>query len=223
MAKTKSSGANFIDRTGQRFGRWLVLHRTSQPKVVRWVCQCDCGTVREVVGSDLVTGGSQSCGCISRDRAAANIRKLNRGAYVSWVGMRQRVQYPGHPEYHRYGGRGISADPTWLESFDAFLADMGPRPAGCSIERIDNDGPYNKLNCVWATRDQQSANTSRAVVVEHDGERMTLKQLACRLGVNYYTLHGAFRKRGLSLAEAIARASSPDRHKRPRLPAKANV
>lgn len=214
MTKTSKSGANFIDRTSLRYGRWTVLHRDGLDRKVRWMCQCECGVVRSVAGDDLQSGRTNSCGCAAKIRAAANPRRVNRGAFVSWIGMKQRVSYSGHIEFHRYGGRGISIDPEWAASFDAFLRDMGPRPAGTSIERRDINGHYCKDNCYWASRAEQAANTSANVRVTHCGESMTLRQLADRLGLSYFSLHGHYRRRGHPLEEAIARSSPADKPRR---------
>ena len=209
MAITIGSGANFIDRTGQRFGRWLVLERTSQVKNVRWVCKCDCGTVRDIRASDLQSGKTNSCGCIQVDRKGKTIVGLNKREYHSWSGMKQRCYYAKHIEFHRYGGRGITVCAEWLTDFSAFLRDMGSCPAGHSIERNDNEKPYCKENCKWATRIEQMSNTSKNVIVEHEGQSMTLKQLSQKLGLNYFRLHSQYRRKGLPLNEAIAVVSLP--------------
>lgn len=205
VATTKSSGANFVDRTGCTYGLWTVISRTAHIKKVRWLCRCACGTERTVASSDLRSGRTLSCGCRKKARAGTGVRAKFKSTHISWIGMKQRVNYPGHIEYHRYGGRGITMFEGWV-SFERFLADMGPRPEGHSLDRIDMDGPYCPENCRWASRAEQCSNTSKNVFVEYKGERFTLKQLAQNLCVNYYTLHGAYRKRGLSLEESIARA-----------------
>ena len=209
MAVTKGSGANFMDRTGQRFGKWLVIERFPQKKKVRWVCRCDCGTQRDVASTDLVSGRTNSCGCLLQDRSGRTLPKLQKREYHSWVGMKQRCLYAGHIEFHRYGGRGITICDSWRNSFENFFRDMGACPDGMSIDRINLDGPYSPDNCQWATKAEQSENTSRNVHVEYESEMFTLKQLASHLGISYYRLHAYHRRRGLSLDEAIAKVKEP--------------
>jgi|SRR6185436_19744472 len=94
---------------------------------------------------------------------AQGIAKMARGtylAYVCWNGMLSRVHNPKNPSYKNYGGRGIDVDPRWL-TFETFLADMGEKPAGLTLERVDNDKGYWPDNCVWATQAAQNKNRRR--------------------------------------------------------------
>jgi len=97
--------------------------------------------------------------------------------------MRQRCTNPNDASYPNYGGRGIFVCERWLD-FENFLADMGERPEGMSLDRVDNDGPYSPANCRWATRTEQSRNTRRNRYVEVKGKRMLLADAARLLGIS---------------------------------------
>jgi hypothetical protein len=142
------------------------------------------------------------------------MQQLYRGEYISWVGMRQRCLYHGHIEFHRYGGRGITICEQWRSSFESFFRDMGPRPLGCSLERIDNAGNYEPGNCRWATQSEQMNNTASNILVEYAGQSMTLMQLATQLGIDYHRLYRFHRRSGYSLADAIAKSQIPFKPRR---------
>jgi hypothetical protein len=138
----------------------------------RWYCRCDCGgfAVRtiESLTSSLRIGNTASCGCVVKEAVSAirtthgatRGRALGQGnhpLYATWVHMRARCTRPGHPDWKNYGARGIRVCDRWL-SFANFLADMGERPPGMTIDRKNNNGNYEPGNVRWATRQQQSAN-----------------------------------------------------------------
>ena len=195
----------YIDLAGETFGKWKVLHRTDRKKTVYYFCRCECGTGRDVLSVSLRNGRSTSCGCAITELKGNSIRILHRSTYISWIGMRNRCSYKLHNEYHRYGGRGISYDPRW-DNFAAFLEDMGPKPKGMSLDRIDNNGNYCRENCKWSNPIDQSSNTSRNVFVEWNDGKYTLKQLAAHLNVKYDLLHKWYRTKGVSLSAAVYRA-----------------
>lgn len=165
--------------TGERFGRWTVLHESDARKGHRlFECRCDCGTIQVVFLSALRSGLSGSCGCLRREVVTTHGKswKENKTAeYRIWTGMRARCR-DGHKNY---GARGIKVCERWDRSFEAFLADMGPRPsARHSIDRIDNDGNYEPSNCRWVTMVRQLRNTRQNVWVWYNGHRCLLVDVA---------------------------------------------
>jgi hypothetical protein len=155
--KKPPHGAELI---GKRFDRLEVLAYHNSARVA---VRCDCGVEKEVPAADLRSGATRSCGCWRREHAKPPTI-IKHGAsgtpeYAAWSNARRRIVDPEHPAYKNYGGRGLTMAPEFLESFEAFFAEVGPRPGPeFSIDRIDNDKGYWPGNLRWATAKQQAQN-----------------------------------------------------------------
>ena len=176
---------------GVKFGRLTTMARG--PKYTMF-CRCECGAITNPAANDLKNGLTKSCGCLQREAtAAANaINKTTHGmahspTYVSWAAMKERCLNPNHHAAHNYSARGITMDAEWC-SFEKFRADMGDRPEGTTLDRIDNNAGYKADNCRWASKKDQGNNTRRNVHLTHNGETLNLAQWSSKLGIKPNTL-----------------------------------
>ena len=156
-----------VNLIGNRYGRLVILERDqSKPlasggRRVYWICECECGSVISRTGHDLKDGSIKSCGCLNREQAASvkySHGKHNSPTYYSWQAMKSRCENPRNWKYNQYGGRGIKVCDRWRNSFINFMQDMGERPSGYTLDRIDPNGNYEHNNCRWATPKQQANN-----------------------------------------------------------------
>lgn len=201
-----------LDLTGQTYGKLTVLYEVGKRKYQAvWLCQCECGGRKETTTQSLRTGHTKSCGCAYEDArplyalAATTHGKKYTVEYETWKRMRSRCLSKSNPKYHRYGGRGITVSSEW-DDFEVFLADMGQRPSPQhSLDRKDNDGPYCKDNCRWATPKEQASNTSKVRWLTAFGRTDSLSGWAAELKMNVSTLHGKL-QRGESLDSIAAQA-----------------
>lgn len=201
-------------RVGARFGRLVVraFAGTTRDRSTCWHVRCDCGKDFVARGVALSEGRKVSCGCFTDERRlAAKEKRLAEGfvprtqrpEYNVWVQMRARCAPGGN---RRYFDRGIRVHPRWEESFDAFFADVGPRPsAKHSLDRIDNDGHYEPGNVRWATAIQQANNQSHPNEKKFTimGQEYTLSQICAQTGISKREI-----MRRIKAGESIESASS---------------
>jgi len=156
--------AKRIDLSGKKFGKLRVIgfsHTHAKSRLSFWLCECECGNAKSIVGTSLTSGASKSCGCQIAAAAKKRLTKHGRShdkLHYIWTGMKQRCGNPRNKMFRHYGGRGISVCQEWQE-FEGFLKDMGDSwEEGLSIERIDNNQGYCKGNCKWVPRSDQAKN-----------------------------------------------------------------
>jgi hypothetical protein len=199
-------GFNPLDIVGRRYGRLIVRSQNGKQREGRqlYLCECDCGTFRTVQRESLRKGQTKSCGCLRRD----SLRKIltvhgGKGTpeYAIWQGMKARCNNHRAEKYPQYGGRGISVCSRW-DSFVNFREDMGPRPLGTTIERINNDGDYTPENCRWATPVEQGRNKGNNRIITHDGRTMCMATWAEEVGISYAALRQRL-YRGWAVARAL--------------------
>lgn len=176
-AKGFPTAPNFVNLVGKNFGRLTVVDFDGVfDQHGHWLCYCECGEETIVTSDKLNNGHTQSCGCLSRDNPAnpPHLRNRKHGhagrrdydgglhspTYITWQAMMTRCYCSSHPRYEKYyGGKGITVCDRWRgeHGFINFLADMGLRPAGKTIHRINSNKDYTKANCRWATPEEQAA------------------------------------------------------------------
>lgn len=176
--------------TGQTFGSLKVLNRSSdtgngKKPIVKWNCQCICGKIISVKSYSLTSGHTKSCGCQKVKHGYSHKERL----YQTWKNMRQRCNNPNRPDYKRYGGRGIKICEEWND-YTVFRkwALANGYDDSLSIDRIDVNGNYEPSNCRWADDYIQANNVRNNRIIEYQGQKFTMAELAKKLGLSYSAL-----------------------------------
>jgi hypothetical protein len=160
-----------ISLIGKKFGILLVKEKGAYVSgTTKWLCLCECGVEKFVGSQNLRNGSTQSCGC--RRKILNKESKTTHGytktrTYRSWSQMKNRCMNPNYINYSSYGGRGIRVCDQW-DKFENFLKDMGERPPGTSLDRINVNGSYESKNCRWATIKEQAQNKRKTRMVNRD-------------------------------------------------------
>ena len=150
--------------SGMVFGRLTVCKENISRKKdghVAWLCSCSCGKFITISGHSLRSGTTTSCGCLVKELVSDRFsthHKSYTDTYQTWIGMRNRCYYTKHIGYKYYGLRGITVCERWRDSFENFYEDMGDKPKGKSIDRLDNNGNYEPGNCKWSAAKEQANN-----------------------------------------------------------------
>lgn len=185
-----------VDRTGHVYGRLKVLRRlecgpASKGRRTKWVCVCECGTEKIATGHELASGDTTSCGCLRREKTGQKSRRHGLSGtptYRSWQAAKDRCHNPKSSKYAVYGGAGITMCDKWRNSFDAFLEDMGERPEGHTLDRLDQCKGYEPGNVQWATPAEQSINRGTTKLYRWRASWMTTRQIAEAEGVPFNSL-----------------------------------
>lgn len=200
------------------FGRLTALETTD--KISRgykhWLCLCECGNTTEVRSSHLTSGNVRSCGCLLAEARSKPGKNATHGysstmEYHSYYSMMHRCYVEDDSSYENYGGRGITVCERWLDDPEQFCLDMGPRPDGTTIDRIDSNGIYEPSNCRWATPVEQARNRRNNRLITHDGLTMTLAEWAEKIGLSPSTLSGRLNVLKWDIKRAL---SEPSRYER---------
>lgn len=200
----------FKDLTDQFFGRFKVLGFAGKNKSGHsiWFCRCECKNITKVEVSNLINRHTTSCGCLMKERVREtqtkhghNIGRRPSGTYTTWRNLLSRCQNLKDKRFNNYGKRGIKVCERWLK-FENFLEDMGEKPKGLSLDRIENDKGYYKENCRWATPKEQSNNRRNNHILTFDGKIQNLGQFANEFGIKRATL-GARIDRGWTIEKAL--------------------
>lgn len=173
------------DLTGKVFGKLTVIeYAFSKYRKAYWNCRCECGNKRVISAGNLNSGHSSSCGC-----SRAKHRMINSPEYLSWRSMKSRCLNKNHTFYKHYGGKGITIFHRWIDDFKAFYEDMGPRPKGTSLDRINGSKGYNPENCRWASRSLQSHNRKPTNKLGHTGVYKKCRRYRARIRVKGRVTH----------------------------------
>jgi len=185
---------------------------------VLWLCRCECGQEAFKSNNNLNSGVkscSTSCGITESNIARARHGMWKSKEYSAWINMKRRCFNPNTTHYANYGGRGIKVHQPWVDSFEAFLADVGRAPTThrSSLDRIDCDGNYEPSNVRWSTPKEQSNNRGVTLKTMFRGEETPLADISRAAGIPYHQVFQRY-QRGLRDEDLVIRHKSGRKPKR---------
>jgi len=205
----------FVDLTGKRFNRLVVVERdfTKGNKRTYWKCRCDCGNITTVDGVKLKSGSTKSCGCLNSENRKRHIENLtthnmrHTRLYEIWCSMRGRCENESNKAYKWYGDRGISVCSEWLGE-DGFMnfynwSMKNGYAENLTIDRKYVNGNYEPSNCQWVTMKAQANNTRRNIIIFYKGEKKTLAELCEEHCLKYNIMYNRITKLGLPFDVAM--------------------
>lgn len=177
-----------IDLTKQKFGKLTVIRRVNNNQYgsSQWLCECNCGQRTVTLGSSITSGETQSCGCLRIKHGHRTAFKKSK-TYITWSHMIQRCTNPNNQDYHDYGERKITVCKRWLK-FKNFLEDMGERPLGYQIDRIENNKGYCKENCRWTTSKTNNRNRRSNHLISYNNKTQCVIEWSEETGIPEYVI-----------------------------------
>jgi len=213
--------AKAYDLTSRRFGRLVVLEVIGDDEPTRtkyWRCACDCGNFKSVRHAYLLSGTTTSCGCRLQEvyKNMHSIAVTKHGCesnplYPTWRNMMARCYDPKDPRYRTYGARGVTVCERW-HNIRNFIADMGSRPPGLTLERKDNDAEYSPENCCWATRTEQARNRTITLLIEFQGEIKPLIEWCEQFSMPYKLVYERLYRYNWTAARALTTPLMANQH-----------
>ena len=195
-----------VDLTGHRYGLLTVIRKAGMSgSQSLWECRCDCGTTSIKRLGNLRSGQTHSCGHLRSEvtgRLKTKHAMYGTPSYKSWSSMRTRCQNENNHKYPSYGGRGIIVCERW-NSFELFFEDMGERPKGTTLGRINNDGNYDLNNCEWQSNNCQARNKRNSALFVFNGKSATISEHCEGVGLNYNTVRTRIYSYGWNIERAL--------------------
>lgn len=197
------------DLIGKKFGRLTVIKYYGSNKYGRslWLCQCECGNEKVILGNSLLSKSTLSCGCYNKEiikKVNSKHNMSNIKLYKIWGAIKTRCYNKNFIYYNNYGGRGIIMCDEWKNDFSKFYiwAIENGYKDGLTIDRINNNGNYEPSNCRWMTRPEQNNNMRKNIIINYNGKEKTITQWATEFNLNRTALYYRI-KRGWDIEKAL--------------------